>query len=93
MDVSKATVTSISAIVNSPQSQSQPPASKNDKQTEKRQDATVVKLSAQAQQMSRAENQNNNTERAETKPQEAAEPLGIRFIEGASKGSSVNTFA
>jgi hypothetical protein len=53
----------------------------------------VVKLSAQAQQMNRAENQNNNTERAETRPQEVAEPPGIQFMEGENKGGRVNTFA
>lgn len=90
MDVSNATATSVSAIVNSPQQQ---PAPKSDKQPEKQQDSTVVKLSAQAQQMNRAENQNINTERAETRPQEAAEPPGIKFMEGESKGGNVNTFA
>lgn len=91
MDVSNATAASVSAIVNGPQPQ--PPAPKSDKQPEKQQDSTVVKLSAQAQQMSRAENQNINTERAETKPQEAAEPPGIQFMEGENKGGRVNTFA
>lgn len=92
MDVSNATASSVSAIINSPQPQ--PPAPKNDKQPEKQQDSTVVKLSAQAQQMNRAENQNNNnTERAETKPQEIAEPPGIQFMEGENKGGRVNTFA
>lgn len=91
MDVSNATAASVSAIVNSPQQQ--PPAPKSDKQPEKQQDSTVIKLSAQAQQMNRAENQNINTERAETRPQEAAEPPGIQFMEGESKGGNVNTFA
>ena len=91
MDVSNATATSVSAIVNSPQQQL--PAPKNDRQPDKQQDATVVKLSAQAQQMNRAENQNNNTERAETRPQEVAEPPGIQFMEGENKGGRVNTFA
>jgi len=87
MDVSNATATSVSALVNSPQPQ--PP--KNDKQPDKQQDSTVVKLSGQAQQMNRAENQ--NTERAETRPQEVAEPPGIKFMEGGNKGGNVNTFA
>lgn len=93
MDVSNATATSVSALVNSPQPQ--PVAPKNDKQPEKQQDSTVVKLSNQAQQMSRAldQNQNNNTERTETRPQEKAEPSGIQFMEGESKGGRVNTFA
>ena len=91
MDINNATAVSVGAIVNSPQPQ--PVAPKNDQQPEKQQDSTVVKLSAQAQQMNRAENQNINTERAETKPQEAAEPPGIQFMEGENKGGRVNTFA
>ena len=91
MDVSNATATSVSALVNSPQPQ--PAAPKNDKQPEKQQDSTVVKLSNQAQQMSRAQDQNSNTERTETRPQEKAEPSGIQFMEGESKGGRVNTFA
>lgn len=91
MDVANPAAASVSAIVNSPQ----PP--KNDKQPEKRPekqpDSTVVKLSEKARQMSRAENQNNNTERAETRPQETAEPPGIQFMEGTNKGGRVNTFA
>lgn len=90
MDVSNALATSVSAIINSPQQQ---PAPKNDRQPEKQQDSAVVKLSDKAQQMNRAENQNNNTERAETRPQEAAEPPGIQFMEGENKGGRVNTFA
>lgn len=89
MDVSNATATSVAAIVNSPQSQPQLP--KNDKQPEQQQDSTVVKLSAEAQQMNRAENQ--NTDRAEVRPQEAAEPPGIKFMDGENKGGNVNTFA
>lgn len=89
MDVSNALATSVSAIINSPQ----PPAPKNDRQPEKQQDSAVVKLSDKAQQMNRTENQNNNTERAETRPQEVAEPPGIQFMEGENKGGRVNTFA
>lgn len=91
MNVNNAAAASVDAIVNSPQPQPQAP--KNDKQPEKQQDSTVVKLSAQAQQMNRAENQNNNTERAETRPEEVAEPPGIQFMEGEKKGGRVNTFA
>ncbi|MDD2915721.1 MAG: hypothetical protein PHP70_10445 [Gallionella sp.] len=84
--------TSVGAIVNSPQPQ--PPAPQNDKQSEKQQNSSVVvKLSAQAQQMSRTETQNINTERAETRPQETAEPSGIQFMEGENKGGRINTFA
>lgn len=91
MDVSSATASAINAIVNNPQ-QSAPVNEKQPEiQPEKRQDSAVVKLSDLAQQMSRAENQ--NAERAETRPQEAAEPPGIKFMEGENKGGSVNTFA
>lgn len=93
MDVSNVTATSVSAIVNSPQQQPAPVAEKQpEKQPEKQQDSTVVKLSEQAQQRNRAENQNNNTERSETRQQENAEPPGIQFMEGESKGGRVNTF-
>ena len=94
MDISNAPATSVSALVNSPQPQQPAPA--NEKPPEKQpeqQESAVVKLSAQAQQMNRAENRNNNTERAETSPQEVAEPPGIKFMEGESKGGNVNTFA
>ena len=91
MDINNATAVSVGAIVNSPQPQ--PVAPKNDQQPEKQQDSTVVKLSEQAQQMSRAKDQNNNTERAETRPQENAEPPGIQFMEGENKGGRINTFA
>ena len=90
MDIVSAIAPSVGAIVNSPQ----PPVPQHDKQPEKQQDfAVVVKLSAQAQQMSRDESRNNNAERAETRPQETAEPPGIRFIGGENKGGRINTFA
>jgi len=91
MDVSKATATSASAIVSGPQPQ--PHAPKNDKQPEKQQDSAVVKLSKQAQQMNHTENQNNNTERAKTRPQEVGVSPGIQFMQGEHKGGHVNTFA
>lgn len=95
MDISNANASTVSAIAGNLQPQQ--PATTNEKQPEKQpeqqQESTVVKLSAQAQQMNRTENQNNNTERAETRPQEAAEPPGIKFMEGANKGGNVNTFA
>lgn len=91
MDVSKAIATSVNAAVNG----AQQPVPKNDKQSEepqeKQQNSTVVKLSEKAQQMNRAENR--NTERAETRQQEAAEPPGIQLIEGEKKGGRVNTLA
>lgn len=91
MDISNATATSVSVLVNSPQPQ--PSVPKNDKQPDKQQDSTVVKLSDQAQQMNRANDQNSNTVRAETKPQETTEPPGIQFMEGENKGGRINTFA
>ena len=94
MDVSNATATSVSALVNSTQQQPAPVNEKPpERQPEQKQESAVVKLSAQAQQMNRAENQNNDTERAETRPQEVAEPPGIKFMEGENKGGNVNTFA
>lgn len=90
MDVSDSTAIPVSAPINSPQLQ--PPAPKNDKKPEQ-QESAVVKLSAEGQRMNRAENQNNSTERAETRPQKAAEPPGIKFMEGDNRGGNVNTFA
>jgi len=94
MDVVNPTATSVSALVNSPQQQ---PLLNNgrqpEKQPEKQSDSVVIKLSEKALLMNRTENQNNNTERAETRPQETAEPPGIRFMEGENKGGRVNTFA
>ncbi|MFZ2300425.1 MAG: hypothetical protein WAW10_00985 [Gallionella sp.] len=91
MEISNAIATSVGAIVNSPQPQ--PSGLKNDQQTDKQKDSTVVKLSEQAQQMSRAKDQNINTERPETKPQENAGPPGIQFMEGEKKGGRIDTFA
>jgi len=94
MDISNSTnstATSLSALVNTPQPQPQPP--KTEKKPEELQSSSVVKLSAEAQQLNRAENQNVNTERSETKVKETAEPPGIQFMEGESKGGRVNTFA
>ena len=95
MDVNSATATSIGALVNSPQPQPAAPKSdQRDKQTKEQQDSAVVKLSAQAQQLHRAENQNNNVERqVVTKSKEAAEPPGIRLMEARTKGGHVNTYA
>jgi len=91
MDISNATAASIGTIVNSPQPQ--PSGLKNDQKLEKQQDSIVVKLSEQAQQMNRTKDQNINTERAEARPQENAEPPGIQFMEGEKKGGRINTFA
>lgn len=90
MDVSNATASSVSALVNTPQPQ--PPTPQTGNKPQEQQDSTVVKLSAQAQQMNRAENQ-RSTERNESQAKETAEPPGIQFMEGESKGGRVNTFA
>jgi hypothetical protein len=94
MEINNATATSVGALVNSPQPQPAPVNEKPpEKQAEQKQESVVVKLSAQAQQMDRAEKQNVDTERAETRPQEVAEPPGITFMEGKDRGGNVNTFA
>lgn len=89
MDVNRATTTPVSALVNS--QQPQPPAPNNDQPPQEQQDSTVVKLSERAKQLNSAENQNNK--RSETRPQEAAEPPGIQFMTGETRGGRVNTFA
>ena len=88
MDIN--TNTSVSALVNS--TQTQPPAPRSEKQPEEQQSSVVVKLSEQAQQMSRAENQKNN-EQAEAGAQETAEPQGIQFMEGERKSGQISTYA
>lgn len=90
MVVSNSTASSVSALVSTPQPQ--PTAPQTGNKPQEQQDSTVVKLSAQAQQMNRAENQ-RNTERNESQAKETAEPPGIQFMEGESKGGRVNTFA
>lgn len=91
MEINNAIAASVGTIVNSPQPQPQGP--KSDQRTDKEKDSTVVKLSEQAQQMSRAKDQNINTKRAEIRPQEKTEPPGIQFMEGEKKGGRINTFA
>lgn len=59
---------------------------------QEQQNSTTVTLSAQAQQMSRAENK-GNTEQTETKAKETTEPSGIQFMEGESKSGQINVFA
>ena len=71
MDINNAT--SVSALANS--TRAQPPAPKSDKPPQEQQNSTVVKLSEQAQQMHRAESQ-NNTQQAEAKTREAAKAPG-----------------
>ncbi|MBY0575565.1 MAG: hypothetical protein K2P67_03085 [Gallionellaceae bacterium] len=93
MDVNSATATSVGALVNSPQPQPAAPTPSIEKRLQEPEDSVVVKLSKQAQQLNRAEDENNNTERAVTKPKEAAEPSGIRFMEGKSEGGRVDTYA
>ena len=97
MEVNSAAAASVGALVNSlqPQQQAQPAAPKSDDQPQQQQDSTVVKLSDRAKELNRTENQNNNnnTERAEPEPKEAAEPPGIQFMAGETKGGRVDTFA
>jgi len=85
---SASAATSVGALVNSPQQ----PAPKSDKPSQEQQDSTVVKLSKQAQQLHRAESQ-NNPQQAETKTKEAAKAPGIQFMEGDSKRGRVSTYA
>lgn len=92
MNISNATASSIGAAVNNPQIQPPPPAPKSDK-PQGEDSASVVKLSAQAQQMSHAESQNKNTERSQASAKEVAEPPGIQLLKGDSKGGRVDTFA
>lgn len=91
MEINNANATSLSALLNS--SQPQAPAAKVEKQSDQQQESTVVTLSEQAKQLNRAETQNKDTERAETAPQDAAEPQGIQFIAGENKDSRIDTFA
>lgn len=95
MVINNATTASPSQPVNTPQpATSQAPATQTAKPEQGQQGSTVVKLSAQAQQMSRAETQTNiNTERAETRPQETKEPPGIQFMSGEEKNGRINTYA
>jgi hypothetical protein len=76
----------------------QPPAkATNDaKPVQNQQGSTVVKLSAEGQQLSRADinsPQSPNSESTEPPAKETAEPSGIQLIEGESKGGRVSTFA
>lgn len=101
MVISNATATSLTQIVNSPQPQ--PVAPQPSRLEQGAQDSTVVRLSDQAQQLNRSESQagatraetrtNVDTERAETRPQERAEPPGIQFVEGEDRNGRINTFA
>jgi hypothetical protein len=101
MVISNPTATSLTQLVNSPQPQ--PVALQPARPAEAPGDSTVVRLSDQAQQMNRAETQgssatraetqtNVNTERAETRPQEKAEPPGIQFMESANRNGRISTF-
>ncbi|BBI99870.1 hypothetical protein FGKAn22_15630 [Ferrigenium kumadai] len=95
MVINNATATPLSQPVNTPQpAASRTPAPQSAKPAQGQQDSSVVKLSAQAQQMNRAETQTNiNTERAETRPQEMKEPPGIQFMAGEERNGRINTYA
>jgi hypothetical protein len=79
------------------QDQQLPAKEANDaKPAQNQQSSTVVKLSAEGQQLSRADinsSQSSNSESTEPPAKETAEPSGIQLIEGESKGGRVNTFA
>lgn len=95
MVINNAAATPLSQPVNTPQPaapQHASPQSANPEQGQ--QSSSVVKLSAQAQQMNRAETRTNvNTERAETRPQEMKEPPGIQFMAGEERNGRINTYA
>ncbi|MDP1633822.1 MAG: hypothetical protein Q8L69_03970 [Gallionellaceae bacterium] len=91
MEINNATAASLSALTSSPQPEA--PAARVEKQSEQGQESTVVSLSEQATQLNRAETQNKDAERAETTPQEAAEPQGIQFIATENKGGRIDTYA
>lgn len=102
MVINTPAATSLSQLVNTPQPQTAAPQTARPEQGA--QDSSVVKLSAQAQQLNSAETQannatraetqtNTNTERAETRPQEMKEPPGIQFMTGEDKNGRINTFA
>ncbi len=91
MEINNANATSLSALSSGPQPQA--PVAGVEKQGDQQQESTVVTLSEQAKQLNRAETQNKDTERAETAPQEAAEPQGIQFIASENKGGRIDTFA
>lgn len=91
MEINNATATPLGALSSSQQPQA--PAAGVEKQSDQQQESTVVTLSEQAKQLNRAETQNKDTERAETAPQEAAEPQGIQFIASENKGGRIDTFA
>lgn len=91
MLVNNTPAASPSPLLNTPQPAAAPQTAKPE---QGQQDSSVVKLSAQAQQMNRAETQANvDTERAATRPQERTEPPGIQFMAGEDKNGRINTFA
>lgn len=104
MEINSATATSVAQLVNNKQALPQeavavtstPVSADQSAQSNQPQnsDSAVVKLSAQAQQLNRVE-QNIGTQRAETRPQEVAEPPGIQFMAGEERtsGNIINTYA
>ncbi len=85
MAVNSVAATSVSAIPSSVSTQQTTP--RNDKQVEKQQDSTVVKLSAQAQQL------NRNADTVRAPQQEVVAPASVPVNQSASKGANVNTYA
>lgn len=93
MDISNsaATSTAVSQLVNKQQIQPPPQRPEKPSNNENERSSSVVKLSAQAQQLLQAEKANED--QAATRTDKVAEPSGIQFISGDSKGGKVNTFA
>lgn len=96
--------TSLTQLVNSPQPQPPAPQAPAARMETAPQASSVVRLSPQAQQLNQSESQPNaatraetqpnvNTQRAETRPQEKAEPPGIQFMEGENRNGRISTFA
>lgn len=101
MEINSATATSLTQLLNTPQ----PPASAPKATGEPArapQESAVVKLSEQAQQLSRAEMQNDagraetrnnvDAERSEARPQEKSEPPGVN-LPGEEKRGRFNAVA
>jgi hypothetical protein len=98
MEINNATASPMNTLANNPQQPEPGNRASSEKQPERQQESAVVELSAKAQQMNRAENQvngaeNQNAGHTGAKPQETAEPPGIKFMEGDKKGGNVDTFA
>lgn len=101
MDIKNSTASTASQLL-SPQPAVVPNTQQANKQPEKQPDSTVVKLSEQAKQLQRAENQNkveqandtqNNKQSGTARTEQNARPPGIQFISGENKGGHIKTSA